>query len=145
MSIFIKLQNHFDWNGRVDRSGFFFIVLGLVLFIFFSEFIIHALFFNLFDFISTQFLIPTGFVYSLFLIVLRLFQLLLFTNILIQIIRRLHDLNFSGWYLLLFIFSFFSVFSIFFLSIPLLFFIILLFFRGNRGKNNYGEDPLNIT
>ena len=142
MSFFIALQNHFDWNGRVDRSSFFFIVLGLVLFILFSEFIIHALFFKFFDFISTRFLIPTDFVYSFFLIALRLFQFFLFANILIQIVRRLHDLNFSGWYLLLFIFSFFSVFSRIFLIIPLLFFIILLFLKGSSGKNNYGDEPL---
>ena len=142
MSFFTTLQNHFDWNGRVDRSGFFFIVLGLILFILFSEFLIHSLFFNFFDFISTRFSIPTDFVYSLFLIVLRLFQLFLFASILIQIVRRLHDFNFSGWYLLLLLFSIFSIFSRVFLIIPLLFFVILLFLKGSSGKNNYGDEPL---
>ena len=49
-------------------------------------------------------------------------------------IRRLHDLNRSGWFLIAAI-------------IPLLNFVLgiyLLFFKGTEGYNQYGEDPLAI-
>lgn len=46
--------------------------------------------------------------------------------------RRLHDLDKSGWWMLLF-------------CVPLvniLFYIYILFFKGIEGPNQYGEDPL---
>lgn len=46
--------------------------------------------------------------------------------------RRLHDLDKSGWWMLL-------------LCVPLvniLFYIYILFFKGTEGQNQYGEDPL---
>ena len=46
--------------------------------------------------------------------------------------RRLHDLDKSGWWMLLF-------------CVPLvniLFYIYILFFKGTEGPNQYGEDPL---
>lgn len=46
--------------------------------------------------------------------------------------RRLHDLDLSGWWMLLF-------------CVPLvniLFYIYILFFKGTEGPNQYGEDPL---
>ena len=46
--------------------------------------------------------------------------------------RRLHDLDLSGWWMLL-------------LCVPLvniLFYIYILFFKGTEGQNQYGEDPL---
>lgn len=46
--------------------------------------------------------------------------------------RRLHDLDKSGWWMLL-------------LCVPLvniLFYIYILFFKGTEGPNQYGEDPL---
>ena len=47
-------------------------------------------------------------------------------------IRRLHDLNRTGWFMLL----------VFIPIVNLLFAIYLLFFKGTEGYNNYGADPL---
>lgn len=47
-------------------------------------------------------------------------------------VRRLHDLDKSGWWMLL-------------LCVPLvniLFYIYILFFKGTEGPSQYGEDPL---
>ena len=47
-------------------------------------------------------------------------------------IRRLHDLNRSGWFVILALIPFVNV----------LFEIYLLCFRGTQGVNKYGADPL---
>ena len=48
-------------------------------------------------------------------------------------VRRLHDTNRSGWWLLI-------------LFIPFAFFVILYWFakKGTVGPNSYGEDPLEV-
>ena len=47
-------------------------------------------------------------------------------------VRRLHDLNRSGWFILLNFIPFINIF----------FSIYIIFFRGTQGPNRYGEDPL---
>jgi len=49
----------------------------------------------------------------------------------IQVVKRLHDINMSGWYWLLF----------FIPLINLIFGLYLLFKIGTNGANKYGEDP----
>jgi len=46
--------------------------------------------------------------------------------------RRLHDADWSGWWLLLFLLPFFGT----------LFLIVLFCFRGSHGYNRFGADPL---
>jgi len=48
------------------------------------------------------------------------------------IIRRLHDLNKSGWFCLIALVPYINI----------LFSIYVLFFKGTDGPNQYGEDPL---
>ena len=48
------------------------------------------------------------------------------------IIRRLHDLNKSGWFCLIALVPYINI----------LFSIYVLFFKGTDGPNHYGEDPL---
>ena len=56
-------------------------------------------------------------------------------------IRRLHDLNLSGWwYMLIFILSLSK--STILNLIALGFYIYLIFKRGTVGENKYGTDPL---
>ncbi|WP_196607176.1 DUF805 domain-containing protein [Pectinatus frisingensis] len=65
---------------------------------------------------------------TLFLILI----MLLFVSTFMLSVRRLHDLNHSGW---------FTVFMV----IPILSLIInvyMLFFSGTNGANDYGNDPL---
>lgn len=55
-----------------------------------------------------------------------------FVASIMMLARRLHDLDKSGWWMLL-------------LCVPLvniLFYIYILFFKGTEGPNQYGEDPL---
>ena len=50
-------------------------------------------------------------------------------------VRRLHDINLSGWWILIGLFPIFGV-------IVVLIFAVL---RGNLGENKYGSDPRNIA
>lgn len=61
-----------------------------------------------------------------------LYAYLFFVGIIINI-KRLHDINYSGWWILPI-----NILSIFLFSIPL---IILLCWPGTKGSNDYGEDP----
>ena len=49
----------------------------------------------------------------------------------IQAVKRLHDINRSGWYWLLFLIPLVNIF----------FGLYLLFKDGTHGQNKYGEDP----
>lgn len=69
-------------------------------------------------------------------------------------IRRLHDLNRTGWWYVVFLavplvalflpveYIIQSTGIAFFLFLSFLFFLYLLFFKGTAGPNNYGPDPL---
>lgn len=52
-----------------------------------------------------------------------------------QIVRRLHDLDSSGWY---FVFMFVPILN-------LVLFCLLFFAKGTRGENKYGLDPLGFN
>lgn len=68
----------------------------------------------------------------LFAVLLLVSGLFGFVASIMMLARRLHDLDKSGWWMLL-------------LCVPLvniLFYIYILFFKGTEGPNQYGEDPL---
>lgn len=58
-------------------------------------------------------------------------------------IRRLHDLNHSGWLLLIRLIQFIPIPVIIDLAM-LVFELYLLFKKGTDGPNDYGDDPLEI-
>lgn len=55
-----------------------------------------------------------------------------FVASIMMLARRLHDLDKSGWWMLL----------LFVPLVNILFYIYILFFKGTEGPNQYGEDPL---
>ena len=67
--------------------------------------------------------------FSIIAFVLGIFQLA--ANIMMGV-RRLHDLDKCGWWMLLLIVPLVNLF----------FCLYLLFFKGTEGPNQYGEDPL---
>lgn len=60
-------------------------------------------------------------------------------------VRRLHDLNFSGFWIFLEIPIIIALYSISFPSVIITwsFSLILLLIKGNKGANKYGEEPKN--
>lgn len=68
----------------------------------------------------------------LFAVVAFGFSLFGFVSNIMMGVRRLHDLDLSGWWMLL----------LFVPLVNILFYIYILFFKGTEGPNQYGEDPL---
>ena len=110
-------SNYITFQGRASRSEFWYFALFATV----GGFVIGVL-------ESLTFglsLVGTGFLRSLF-------SLAVFVPLLAVEVRRLHDLDRSGWWWWL------SV-------IPIVGWIILLFWwasKGTDGDNNYGHDPL---
>lgn len=50
-------------------------------------------------------------------------------------VRRLHDINYSGWWYLLVVVP----------VVGFLVYLVLLFWRGTKGANRFGQDPLQFT
>lgn len=101
----------FDFQGRATRSEYWFAVLMLLLAIF-------ALF-SLIDALGEPGLALFG-----------LFSLVIIIPFLSLVVRRLHDTDKSGFWLLIYI-------------VPFGGFILLVFFclEGTKGDNKYGPDP----
>lgn len=68
----------------------------------------------------------------LFAVVAFGFSLFSFVSNIMMDVRRLHDLDLSGWWMLLMLVPLVNIF----------FALYMLFFKGTDGPNQYGEDPL---
>mgnify|MGYP000049220113 CR=1 FL=1 len=62
--------------------------------------------------------------------------IILFLPLNFLMIRRLHDLNFSGWWI---------IFPIVFPCGYFIFILYLILAKGTKGLNKYGDDPLEMT
>lgn len=68
----------------------------------------------------------------LFAVVAFGFSLFSFVSNIMMDVRRLHDLDLSGWWMLLMLVPLVNIF----------FALYMLFFKGTEGPNQYGDDPL---
>lgn len=120
----VVLNNYANFSGRARRAELWYYILG--------NFIILVPFYILGIIGITN---EMGALSTLGFTVYGIVILGTFIPGLAVAVRRLHDLNKSGWYYFIFL-------------IPLVGSIILLvwfFTEGNRYTNNYGEDPKNPT
>ena len=120
----VVLNNYANFSGRARRAEFWYYILG--------NFIILVPFYILGIIGITN---EMGALSTLGFMVYGIIILGTLIPGLAVAVRRLHDLNKSGWYYFIFL-------------IPLVGSIILLvwfFTEGNRYTNNYGEDPKNPT
>ncbi len=108
----------FNVKGRINRTAFFLRLL-LTAGIYGIGFIIY----------TTGFYTEFGFRIEVFFETIHLYLLpfLLSAFILIQGVKRMHDINLSGWYILI------PVYKLYLISCP-----------GSKGNNNYGIDPTPI-
>lgn len=120
---------YFNFNGRLNRLRYFLygIPLSIILCIAYTI----AMTKIVIDTSSTSTYINIG-IYYLILIICSISGLSLS-------VRRLHDLNKTGWLALI---QFFSLIP-FLRIISGIFGLYLLFARGTEGENEYGDDPLN--
>ena len=72
----------------------------------------------------------------LLILVASLILIILFLPLNFLMIRRLHDLNFSGWWI---------IFPIVFPFGYFIFILYLILAKGTNGPNKYGENPLELT
>jgi len=111
------IKKYVVFSGRARRKEFWTFVLFNFLF-----FIVAAILDNLLGLASKEYYLgPIYSLYALFIII----------PYLAVAVRRLHDIGKSGWW-------------IFIKLIPIIgaiWLLILLFTEGNKGPNEYGEDP----
>ena len=122
------IENFFRWEGRLNRKRFFKRLLALT----FGGFLLYIL---LFIALAATFGVPasdtaeeTNAAFGL----LTLASLPITVSGYMLMIRRLHDIGLSGWFVVLAL-------------IPLVslgFILYILFKQGNEGENAYGPDPL---
>ncbi|MFY7840666.1 MAG: DUF805 domain-containing protein [Lacibacter sp.] len=118
----VVFKNYANFSGRARRAEYWNFVL--------VNFIIYIPLYILF---IGGILNESEIVGSLGLGVLGLFALGMVIPSLAVLVRRLHDLNKSGWYFLMYFIP---------LVGPILM-LVWLFTDGDRFVNNYGEDPKN--
>lgn len=114
-------KDYLSFGGRLNRKAFIMRTLCITLIAVIIGLPILAILF------STQSETSLYFLYVL--------NLLFVWPSLSLYIRRLHDLNRSAWWLLLFLIPIVSIGMA----------IYILFFKGTTGTNNFGEDPLEAS
>ncbi|MDO8562125.1 MAG: DUF805 domain-containing protein [bacterium] len=72
--------------------------------------------------------------------------MLFYILFLILTIKRFHDMNLSGWYILILLFSILLIAPVFYAGAPLIAMLIaiplLSIKKGTAGPNRFGEDPI---
>ena len=103
----VVFENYANFKGRARRSEYWYFVLGNA---------IISLTINILTALLSPKLVFLGIVYSL----------AVFIPTIAVLIRRMHDVGKSGWYILIPIYN-----------------LILACTAGDYGKNDYGQDPKN--
>lgn len=118
----VVFENYANFNGRARRSEYWYFRLFTVL-ILLSAITIGSIIGSLFDNVFAG----LGFAYILF----ALYSLLMILPSIAVLVRRLHDVDKSGWFFLVSL-------------IPLvgaIWLLIVLCTEGTSGDNQYGSDP----
>jgi len=107
----VVFENYFNFSGRARRKEWFlFVFLHLIMtFIFYK--------------VNTIIEFAYGIEMTYNLVIL--YSLLVFIPLIAVTVRRLHDVDKSGWYILV---PFYN--------------LVLVWSKGEEGLNNYGEDPI---
>lgn len=137
----VFFKNYANFRGRASRSECWLYILGtylimsIVMFFIFILIIlgVYSYFKNevLYQSYNSNFLTPLSFVLMAIYLLLIIITFILFIPTLAVTIRRLHDTGKSGWYALLTFIPF----------VGSIIFYLLLSLQGQKGANQYGEDP----
>ena len=128
--------DYFRISGRITRRQYILRLLGRYVFLFLAFFVF---FFttpylnSFFEFIDSLPPVFSAFFDGVIGLLFIVFLVLYIIFMLAQEIKRLHDINYSGWYLLIGFIPF----------IAFIYYIILIFKDGTIGPNKYGPDPKN--
>ena len=132
------MANYFSYEGRLNRWPYFLRYIGV--YVFYVLFIMFMSMFSVFIILVTG---ENETISSILLTFMTIFMLIVYLAglvfLLMQSIKRLHDLDKSGWYLLIRLTG----------AIPLIGWFIVLCFElylflaeGTAGPNRFGPDPL---
>ena len=127
-----SFKDYFTWRGRLNRRPYFlryfsYLIVNLIL----KEILMNS-FYGTNDIFKS-----TRIIFIILAIVASIFMLM-------QIIRRLHDLNKSGWYVSLVILLYYII-PFFDWLIVLFFYLYLFLAKGTNGSNRFGPNPLDKT
>jgi Predicted membrane protein len=129
------LIEYFSMEGRITRETYVLRVIGrwiaqftLVVFAIFLEFLISAIYSIISSSANFEFAAAISFI---FIPIIFLVILIFFVFKMVQEIKRLHDMNTSGWFI---IFGFIPL-------INLIYYLLLILSDGAVGPNKYGKDP----
>lgn len=111
-------KNYANFSGRCSRTYFWSVLVTIFIFIGIS--FLPFYFLNGLDIL--------GLVSRLFFGIVLLVHLIPFLSLLV---RRVHDLDYSIWYMFIPLFNLYLLF-------------LVLFFRGTEGANNFGDETVDI-
>ena len=114
--LYLSTLKNFSWNGRASRKEYWtFVLINLVIYI------------------GTYILISSESEHEQMvgLVIFSLLAILTFIQAFTLSIRRLHDTNKSGWWLLIQLIPYLGSFILF----------IFYCLKGNKGDNKFGADP----
>ena len=141
------IQSNFTYHGRISRGPYivmnliyhaYFILLYLILHLKFYSQVIDSI-----PPISARTEQVLFILFNLFVLLFIFFGYLFFVFMIFQTVRRLHDVNYSGWWWPVKLFSITFLVSIP-ISIPV-FDLLLFIVDGTHGENRYGKDPRKNT
>jgi uncharacterized membrane protein YhaH (DUF805 family) len=119
----VVFKNYANFQGRARRAEYWnFVLVNFIIY-----FIGQILLFSIATALDSEFIKRAGILFIL------CFAFTMLIPSLAVLVRRLHDINKSGWHLL-------------FYFIPLggvILLLVWLFTDGDRFRNNYGDDPKN--
>ncbi len=131
-------KKYFQFSGRANRKEYIVFTVFFFLLCKFLELFVFS------DLVNSDIRSMNFYEIESYIYIALFFVLFLFIPSLSITVRRLHDLNFNGWWLL-FIYLLTMLYIIFFKQYIFLFgYIIdtpLLIFKGTSGTNKYAEEP----
>lgn len=135
-------EKFFSTEGRINRKPFIYYMIFLIVILLAFVGIITLL--GLTSILSIailgenindlNILSKIELIHILLILIASLILIILFLPLNFFMIRRLHDLNFSGWWI---------IFPIVFPYGYFIFILYLILAKGTNGSNKYGENPLN--
>lgn len=114
------IKNYFNFNGRARRKEYWYYHLFQIIV---NLSILCGIF------ILSEYLGAACLIVSILLFVLTIIPSLAVT------VRRLHDRNMSGWWVVTTFIPYVNI-------VTTVFFLIIFCFKGTAGANNFGPDPL---
>ena len=133
-------NSYADFKSRASRSQFWYFTIFMIIYVIAGSFILNLIIKDWMK-IQDQELLSSVFYFGYLILIAPVFIPALSVTV-----RRLHDINFSGWYVVLYfaisyIDNFFDTKYVFYLISTIIFYSVCSL-KGTDGKNRFGNKPL---